>query len=148
MRIKFSHFVFLAATTLLAVGCAGPERKFGRGLNNLTEFPRGGEMRRSFEQATLFGNSDAAYTSGMMHGFNRSMKRTFVGVYEVLTFPIPDHKHNDFGPIMRPEHPVYPDAYKPNWIADQIIATDTALGFSGGDVAPFLPGSRFRIFDN
>ena len=41
------------ATTLLALiavgaftGCAGPERKFGRGLNNLTEFARGGELRR------------------------------------------------------------------------------------------------------
>jgi hypothetical protein len=28
-----------------------------------------------------------------------------------------------------------------------MFATDTNLGFSGGDVAPFIPGSRFRIFD-
>ena len=26
--------------------------------------------------------------------------------------------------------------------------TDTYTGFSGGDVAPFIPGSRFRVFDN
>ena len=26
--------------------------------------------------------------------------------------------------------------------------TDTYTGFSGGDIAPFLPGSRFKVFDN
>ena len=35
-------------------GCAGPERKFGRGMNNLTEFVRGGEIRRSMEQSALW----------------------------------------------------------------------------------------------
>jgi len=28
------------------------------------------------------------------------------------------------------------------------LQPDTALGFSGGDLAPMIPGSRFRIFDN
>ena len=31
---------------------------------------------------------------------------------------------------------------------DAIVGTDTALGFSRGDIAPFLPGCRFHIFDN
>jgi hypothetical protein len=29
-----------------------------------------------------------------------------------------------------------------------VFDTDTYMGFSGGDVAPFIPGSRFRVFDN
>jgi hypothetical protein len=33
-------------------------------------------------------------------------------------------------------------------MADSLFATDTAIGYSGGDVAPFIPGSRFRIFEN
>jgi hypothetical protein len=28
-----------------------------------------------------------------------------------------------------------------------VFETDINLGFSGGDVAPIIPGSRFRIFD-
>jgi hypothetical protein len=43
--------------------------------------------------------------------------------------------------------PVYPDNYTPDLVEDSTIATDTNLGFSGGDVMPFLPGSRFRVFD-
>jgi len=148
MRIKFSTFISLATISLLAAGCAGPERKFGRGLNNMTELVRGGEVRRSMEQSMIFGNTDAAYTTGFLHGFNRGLERTFVGVYEVVTAPIPDHKNKDYGPIMRPENPVYPDSYKPNWIADQIVSPDASLGFGGGDIAPMMPGSRFRIFDN
>ena len=26
--------------------------------------------------------------------------------------------------------------------------SDRMMGFSGGDVAPWLPGSKFRVFDN
>jgi hypothetical protein len=43
--------------------------------------------------------------------------------------------------------PVYPDSYTPNLVEDSSFATDTNLGFSGGDVNPLMPGSRFRIFD-
>ena len=42
--------------------------------------------------------------------------------------------------------PGYPDSYKPGLPNDPIFDTDTALGFSGGDVAPIVPGSRFAIF--
>jgi hypothetical protein len=27
------------------------------------------------------------------------------------------------------------------------MSPDTSLGFSGGDIIPFIPGSRFHIFD-
>ena len=33
-------------------------------------------------------------------------------------------------------------------VSDSIFDTDTSLGFSGGDVFPFVQGSRFRVFDN
>jgi hypothetical protein len=28
-----------------------------------------------------------------------------------------------------------------------MTSPDTALGFGGGDLMPFIPGSRFHIFD-
>src|SRR5437016_3100342 len=55
-KIKHMRFSFpllaaaLGTVTLLAVGCQGPERKFGRGILNVTEFGRMGEIRRSMEQ--------------------------------------------------------------------------------------------------
>ncbi len=148
MHKTISAILSLTAVSLLISGCAGPEHKLGRGMNNMTEIIRGGEMRRSFEQSIVFGNSDAAYTTGVIHGFNRGMARTGTGLYEVITFPFPNHSHGDYGPVFRPENPVYPDSYKPNWIADQVISPDVSLGFGGGDIAPFIPGSRFRVFDN
>lgn len=132
----------IAAAALVLTGCAGPERKFSRGLNNVTEFARLGEIRRSMEQTALWDSTDEAYSLGFVRGFNRSLVRTGVGVYELVTFPIPD-----YDPIFLPEHPVYPDAARPNFIADPSWSADTHLGFSGGDVAPHIPGSKFRIFD-
>ena len=157
--------IFLAAA-LAFTGCAGPERKLGRGMNNLTEFARGGEMRRSIEQTALWGGSSSAFTTGFIRGFNRSLARTAIGAYEVLTFPIPSYnplldspdkiypdatvrnRSYPFGGMVLSENPVYPDSFKPGLLSDSIFATDTSLGFSGGDVAPMIPGSRFHIFDN
>ena len=59
----------------------------------------------------------------------------------------PDPEEDYFDPIFLPEQPVYPDSYTPNLIADPSFGPDASLGFSGGDVAPFIPGSRFRVFD-
>lgn len=129
-------------------GITGPQRKLGRGINNLTEIPRGGEMRRSIEQTGIFHGPEVAYTSGVIHGFNRSISRTLVGAYEIVTFPFPNGPGKDFSPIMLPERTVYPDAYRPGLLGDSLFSTDTNLGFSGGDVMPFVPGSRFKIFDN
>ncbi|MFO1498594.1 MAG: exosortase system-associated protein, TIGR04073 family [Verrucomicrobiota bacterium] len=142
MRISFSLVAALASVAVLAVGCAGPERKLGRGMLNMSEFARGGEIRRSMEQTALWENTDAAYTTGFIHGFNRSVARTAVGLYEVVTAPLPP-----YDPVFLPEYPVYPDSYRPKLIADPTFGPDAALGFSGGDVAPMIPGSRFRIFD-
>jgi putative exosortase-associated protein (TIGR04073 family) len=140
--MRKSYLLFAVAVTVLAAGCAGPEKKFGRGMNNLTEFARLGELRRSMEQTALFEGPDVAYTKGFIHGLNRSVARTFVGVYEVLTFPFPSYE-----PVYFPVHPVYPDSYKPELLADETFNPNTSIGFGGGDIAPMIPGSRFRIFD-
>jgi len=148
MRNKFSLLGAVLFVGILASGCAGPEKKLGRGLGNTFEVMRWGEMRRTMEQSTLFGASNSG---GMITGFNRSMARTGIGLWEVVTAPIPNHKGGDYGPIctqyLKPE-PVYPDNFKPRIRADAMYATDTCVGFSGGDVAPMFPGCRFRIFEN
>lgn len=141
MRLTFSLLAILSAA-LLTTGCAGPEQKLGRGMLNVTEFARMGEIRRSMEQTALWDNTDAAYTTGFIRGFNRSLARTAVGAYELVTAPLPP-----YDPVFLPEFPVYPDSFRPRLIADPTFGPDAALGFSGGDVAPMVPGSRFRIFD-
>ena len=137
------------ALALFAAGCAGPEQKLGRGISNTFEVVRLGEMRSSIEQENLFDAPNAGYTIGVVRGFDRPVARTGVGLWEVLTFPIPNHDKS-YGPISAAyDKAVYPGSYKPNWLGgDSTMETDSTMGMSGGDVAPFIPGSRFRIFDN
>jgi putative exosortase-associated protein (TIGR04073 family) len=142
MRLTFPFIASLGAVALLLVGCAGPERKFGRGLSNVTECARLGEIRRSMEQTGIWESPEAAYTTGLVRGINRSLLRTGVGLYEIVTFPFPG-----YDPVFLPENPVYPDSYRPRLLADPIWGADDALGFSGGDIMPWSPGSRFHIFD-
>ena len=134
-----------AAVGLMATGCANTEAKFGRGLSNIYEPVRMGELRRSMEQTAITDGPDAAYGWGFIKGVNRTLARTGVGVYEIVTAPFPP-----YDPVwtsyLSPS-PVYPDSYTPTLIEDSTFATDTNVGFSGGDVAPFIPGSRFRMFD-
>ncbi|MBM3880757.1 MAG: exosortase system-associated protein, TIGR04073 family [Verrucomicrobia bacterium] len=151
MRSKFSVFAMAAFVALLGTACKGPEKKLGRGITNLTEFGRGGELRRSVEQTALWDGPSAAYTTGVIHGINRSLVRTVVGAFEIATFPFPS-----YDPYLKPGNPILPDAsvdpvypasYAPNLLSDSTFEPDAALGFTGGDIFPFIPGSRFRIFD-
>jgi putative exosortase-associated protein (TIGR04073 family) len=135
-----------ALTALFTSGCAGPEQKLGRGTSNFYEGVRLGEMRRSIEQTAVYDSTDAAFTTGFIRGLNRSIARTGIGLYEVLTFPIPPY-HPIATRHLTPE-PAYPDNYKPGLPSDPLFDTDTYVGFSGGDIAPFFPGSRFSVFDN
>ena len=152
MRNKAFYFLSLIAVSSLVAGCAapeGPEQKLGRGMNNLVEFARMGELRRAMEQSAIFDTPGfGGITTGVIHGINRSFARTGAGLYEVLTFPIPNGLNGDYRPVFHPADPVYPDSYKPDWIAETMLQPDTSMGFSGGDIAPYLPGSRFHIFDN
>ena len=98
------------------------------------------------EQTGLFEGPDSAYGYGFVRGINRTFARTGIGVYEVVTAPFPpyDAVYTDyFAP-----GPVYPDSYVPNLLEDSMFSTDTNLGYSGGDIMPMVPGSRFRIFDS
>ncbi|HEV2394269.1 MAG TPA: exosortase system-associated protein, TIGR04073 family [Verrucomicrobiae bacterium] len=145
MRNSLPLLAGLALVAALASGCANTERKFGRGVNNMLEVVRGGEMRRTMEQTAIFDGPDVAYTTGFFRGLNRTLARTGIGVYEVVTAPIPPYDPV-FTDYFAPGS-VYPDNYTPGLLEDSMFATDSNLGFSGGDVAPIVPGSRFRIFD-
>jgi hypothetical protein len=113
----------------------------------------------------LWDGTTQGPTTGFARGFTRTMTRTGIGIYEVITFPFPpydplltpksrlypDHsvKTRDYpwGGLELPENPVFPDAYRPGLPGDGIFDTDHSLGFTGGEVAPFLPGSRFTTLD-
>jgi putative exosortase-associated protein (TIGR04073 family) len=149
MRKIFPLFAVLVIVSSLATGCANTERKLGRGLSNTFEIVRLGEFRRTMEQSAFSDGPDYCYTTGAIHGFDRTMARTGLGLYEVVTcpFPTPGHGYDPICTDTFAPGPVYPDNYTPGLVEDAMFATDTNLGFSGGDVAPFLPGSRFRVFD-
>jgi putative exosortase-associated protein (TIGR04073 family) len=145
MRKSLYFLSAAAAVVFLETGCANTEAKFGRGVRNVTEFTRLGEIRRSMEQTALLDGPDVAYSAGFVSGFNKSLVRTGVGIYEIVTAPLPS-----YDPVFTDymtENPVYPDSYRPRRITDSMWDFDAALGFAGGDIAPFVPGSRFRIFD-
>src|SRR5215831_12135802 len=133
------------AVVILASGCANTERKFGRGRSNVIEPLRMGELRRSMEQTALFDGPDAGYATGFVKGLNRTLARTGIGVYEIVTAPFPPY--DPVATSYLSPTPVYPDSYTPNIAEDSTFSTDANLGYSGGDVMPLVPGSRFRIFD-
>ena len=146
MRNTLSLLGFAALVVCLGAGCAGPEAKFGRGIGNITEATRAGEFERSFEQEAMFGGPDVGMGTGFVRGVNHTLARTGVGVYEIVTAPLPP-----YGPVFTSyvaPKPLYPDTYRPRKWSDAMFDNDRMTGFSGGDVAPWFPGSRFRVFDN
>jgi len=145
MRNIFPTLAAVALVGILTSGCANAQKKFGRGASNMTEFARLGEIQRSMEQTALFETPGHNFTLGFVRGFTKSLARTGLGVYEVVTAPIPPYEPSCTDYLT--PHCVYPAGYRPGLIADSMFSTDSNLGFSGGDVAPFIPGSRFKIFD-
>src|SRR5512140_3594323 len=114
MRKTLPLLAILVAAVALTSGCANAERKFGRGMANLMEPLRMGEMRRTMEQTALFDGPDTGYTAGFMRGLNRTLARTGIGIYEVVTAPIPP-----YGPVATDyltPNPVYPDSYQPSLV--------------------------------
>ena len=146
MNKMISVSVLAVALVTLASGCAGPEDKLGRGFSNTFEIVRMGEVRRSIEQTAVFDSTSSAFTTGAIRGLDHSAARFGLGLVEIVTFPIPP-----YAPIwtsyVTPGY-VGPESYKPGLYSDSMFDTDTYTGFSGGDVAPFIPGSRFAVFDN
>ncbi|MFM1769356.1 MAG: hypothetical protein RJA22_1885 [Verrucomicrobiota bacterium] len=159
MRIVLFPLAVLAAAVF--TGCAGPENKLGRGLSNATEFARLGEIRRSMEQTAAWDDARMAPTTGFIRGFNRSVARTGLGLYEVVTFPFPPYGpsfasgkvypdpsiatlRQSWGGLVLPEKTVYPANYRPGVGTDSMYEADKRLGFSSGDAFPFVPGSSFK----
>jgi putative exosortase-associated protein (TIGR04073 family) len=145
MHKKLGFYLLCPALLAGVIGCANTEQKFGRGMNNTFEIVRGGEIRRSVEQSCLFEGSDAALTTGFIRGLNKTLARTGIGIYEVVTAPFPPY-HPVFTDYLAPG-PVYPDNFVPGTFEDSMTATDTRLGYSGGVIFPMIPGNRFRVFD-
>jgi len=146
MRKPLSILGAVALVGVLVSGCAGPEKKLGRGVTNVSELARWSEMSRSIEQSALFGAPDQGTATGMIRGMNRTLARAGIGLYEMITFPFPPY--DAVATSYLTPQPVYPDSYKPGMFEDSIFATDSRTGFSGGEFAPIIPGSRFKIFDN
>ncbi len=134
--------IAVAAAGLLLAGCAGPEKKLGRGLTHTLEIVRLSEMNRQIEQTALFESPYEAFTTGVVRGFTRTVATVGKGVYEIVTFPIPPYYPYQNATVN------FPDSYKPTSQEYESLATDRALGFSGGEVAPWFPGSRFRVFES
>jgi putative exosortase-associated protein (TIGR04073 family) len=148
MRNATSLLALAALAALFTAGCAGPEQRLGSGVNNLTEFTRLGEMQRSVEQYTIF-DPQAGAATGVIHGFDQSVFRTVAGAYQIATFPAGNLlTQTSFEQKYIPKGTPYPDSYHPGLPNFPTFQTDTYIGFSGGNVAPFIPGNRFSIFEN
>src|ERR1035437_5119519 len=89
MRNIFAFLATLVIAGILSSGCSSAEKKLGRGMSNMAEFARLGEIRRSVEQTAIFDQPGGHYTTGFIRGFNKTLARTGVGVYEVVTAPLP-----------------------------------------------------------
>ena len=131
---------------MLSAGCTSAESKLGRGVSNTAELMRLSEFNRSIEQHSLYEGPNSGFATGLMSGIDHSIVRTGVGLYEIVTFPIPPY-HPVLTNYLTPE-PHYPDAYSPRKWNEPVLDTDHSLGFGGGDEMPWFPGSRFRVFDN
>ena len=93
----------------------------------------------------LFDQPGGHYATGFIRGLDKTLAREGIGIYEVVTAPFPP-----YDPVFTdylPPNPQYPDNYAPDIIDDSMFATDTNMGFSGGDIVPYVPGSRFKVFN-
>jgi len=141
----FSLGALLLVAAVVA-GCAGAQNKLGRGINNSLEPIRMADWRTSVQQTMLYPSPNANYHTGMVRGFTKTMARTGVGLYEIITFPIPTYDPI-FTDYLTPM-PVYPTGSNPGLPDQSVFYPDTDLGFSGGTIGGFIPGGTFRVFDN
>lgn len=111
--------MFAVAAALFIAGCANPEQKLGRGLSNTYEAVRFGEMRRTIEQTAIVESPGEGYTTGVIRGFDRSMARTGIGLYEVITFPFPPY--HPVATKYLSVNPVFPDSYAPGVFSDPLF---------------------------
>jgi putative exosortase-associated protein (TIGR04073 family) len=146
MRNALSLIALLAVVATITSGCKGPEEKLGRGVRNTCDIVRLGGLRESMEQTAVWDSPSDAATTGVVKGIDLTLARTGVGIYEVITFPLPPYRPvctNYLSP-----QPNYPSNYKPDMSADPLYYTDQHIGFSGGTAAGFIPGSQFDVLGN
>jgi len=104
------RLVLLVVLGLAAPALAGTDdapahhnalRKLGRGCANvLFGFI---EIPNQYTKAVSEHGGSAGITYGVPKGFARWIAREFVGVYEIITFPIPAPQ--GYRPVMEPEWP-------------------------------------------
>lgn len=100
---------FCAILLCPPLACASSERsvkpggaatKLGRGVVNVVtgwvEIPK-----RIYETSAMQGNA-AGWTWGVLRGLGHGFVRTAAGIYEVVTFPVPQPP--DYAPIIQPEY--------------------------------------------
>src|SRR5262245_44456290 len=90
MRKTLTLLAASIVVCFMATGCAKTEQKLGRGLSNTAEIVRWGEFRRTMEQTAVFEGPDSTGV-GFVRGFARTLGRTGIGIYEVVTCPIPPY---------------------------------------------------------
>ena len=146
MRNVLSLVALLAVVATITSGCKGPEEKLGRGIRNGTDIVRLGGLRESMEQTAVWDSPSDAATTGVVKGVDLTLARTGVGIYEIVTFPFPPYR-----PVctkyLSPE-PNYPANYTPDLSDDPLYHSDSEIGFSGGTIAGFIPGSQFDVLGN
>ena len=110
MKVKLFGLFFLAVLLIAPLARAGTDdppanhnalRKLGRGFANLlfgiVEIPN------QYTKAVAEHGGAAGLTYGVPKGFVRWMGREFVGVYEIVTFPVPAPP--GYKPVLKPEFP-------------------------------------------
>lgn len=95
---KIVHFVIVLAilftlSTSYAFGLEGPIRKLGRGTANILTCPL--ELVKCIGEANYEDGPVAALTYGFFRGMYRTALRGAVGIFEMVTFPIPFPKNYD-----------------------------------------------------
>jgi putative exosortase-associated protein (TIGR04073 family) len=146
MRKALSLLALAALVAAFTSGCRGPEEKMGRGIRNTTEIVRLGDAQATVEETSVWDGPLDGATTGVIKGVDRSLERTGLGVVEIITAPFPPY-HPIFTKYISPE-PGYPDCYRPGLPDDPTFHSDVYYGFSGGEEADFVPGSRFDVFDH
>jgi putative exosortase-associated protein (TIGR04073 family) len=143
MRNVLTLLGLLALAATFTSGCAGPEEKLGRGVRNTCDVVRMGELRGSMEQSAVWDSPSDAATTGVVKGVDRTVARTGIGLYEIITFPFPPY-HPVCTKYLSPE-PCFPSNNHPGLADDPLYHTDASIGFSGGTIAGFVPGSQFQV---
>lgn len=97
---KIAVFLLLTALFLPANGYAqGPAQKFGRGVTNI--LTGAGEFAVQYELLHEKTDFLTSVFGGLVNGLVYTIARELVGVYDVVTFPIP--LPAKYEPVYRPE---------------------------------------------